>query len=132
MANDPVPLREYVDMCFAAQEKAVGAALVAQKEAVSAALAAADRAVAKAETASDKRFESVNEFRAALSDSSRLLMPRTEAEQRFGALDEKIGLLTVRANAKDDRGRGMGDVWGFVIGAIGILAAIVAIVWRVK
>jgi ABC-type transporter Mla subunit MlaD len=91
--DDKITLREYVDTRFHDQEKAVGTALAAQKEAVAAALAAADRAVAKAETAADKRFESVNEFRATLADSARLLMPRSEVEQIVKGLSEKINSL---------------------------------------
>lgn len=91
-----------------------------------AALAAADRAVAKAEAASERRFESVNEFRNTLSDQARLLMPRSEAEQALKGLSDKIDILTSRINQRDDRGRGMGDVWGFIVGAIGILALIIS------
>ena len=77
--NTLISLREYVDTRFEAQ-----------KEAVTAALAAADRAVNKAELASEKRFDSVNEFRAALNDSARLLMPRAEAEQRMSTIESAI------------------------------------------
>lgn len=68
---------------FGAQEKAVNAALTAAKEAVS-----------KAETSAEKRFDSVNEFRAQLSDQAATFMPRMESEQRMSTLDEKIGAVT--------------------------------------
>lgn len=58
--------------------------------AVGAALSAAKEAVVKAETAAEKRFESVNEFRGTLSDQQRMLMPRTEAELRFSALESQM------------------------------------------
>lgn len=48
------------------------------------------RALDKAEAAADKRFESVNEFRAQLSDQARSFMPRTEAEVRWTALHDRM------------------------------------------
>jgi hypothetical protein len=111
-----VSLREYIDIRFDAQEKAVQSAL-----------ASADRAVAKAEAASDKRFEAVNEFRASLNDNTRTLMPRAEYEQAIKAMNEKIDILTNRVNTRDDRGKGMGEIWGYIVGAIGLLIALVVL-----
>lgn len=122
---DSVSLREYVDQRFAALDTAVAAALAAQEKAVTAALAAADRAVAKAEGASERRFESINEFRGALSDSARLLMPRAEAEQMSRALTEKIDELTKRVNSRDDQGRGLHQGWLILVAVIAVIAAIV-------
>lgn len=109
--NGPISLREYVDVRFEAQEKAVQAAL-----------ASADRAVAKAEAAAERRFDSVNEFRSTLSDQARLLMPRSETEQALRGLSDKIDALTGRLNQRDDRGRGMDQIWGYLIGAAGLIA----------
>jgi hypothetical protein len=126
--TNELSLREYVDTRFEAQREAVAAALAAQEKAVAAALAAADRAVAKAETAAEKRFESVNEFRSALADNFRTLMPRAEAEQAVRTMNDKIDELTKRVNAKEERGRGMGDIIGWIVGGVGLLAAVVGIV----
>lgn len=60
----------------------------AAQEAVSAALAAAKEAVTKAESANERRFESVNEFRAALTDQSGKMITRFEADTRFKALED--------------------------------------------
>lgn len=122
-------LREYVDTRFEAQREAVAAALAAQEKAVAAALAAADRAVAKAEMAAEKRFEAVNEFRAALADNFRTLMPRSESEQAVRTINDKIDILTARVNARDERGQGRGDVVGWIIGAVGLVAAVISIVF---
>jgi hypothetical protein len=54
------------------------------------ALIAAEKAVTKAETAAEKRFDSVNEFRAAYQDLISHQMPRAEAEQQLHQVDEKI------------------------------------------
>ena len=53
-------------------------------------MAAADRAVSKAELAADKRFEALNELRQMLTEMVGNLVPKSEAEQRFNALAEKI------------------------------------------
>lgn len=120
-ADNQISLREYVDVRFEAQEKAVAAAL-----------ASADRAVAKAESATEKRFESVNEFRAALSDSSRLLMPRSEAEISNKVLSEKIEVLTARLNAKDEQGRGMGQGWIILVAVVSMIGTIAMLVFRAR
>jgi hypothetical protein len=109
--NTLISLREYVDIRFDAQEKAVNAAL-----------AASDRAVNKAEMASEKRFDAVNEFRAALNDSSRLLMPRSEAEQSYKVLANKVETLETRVNTREDRGTGENQGWVKIGLAISILA----------
>jgi UDP-N-acetylmuramoylalanine-D-glutamate ligase len=114
-------MRQYVDMRFEMQEKAVSAALVA-----------AERAVNKAEASTEKRLESMNEFRGALSDSARLLMPRPEAEQSFRVLSEKIEHLEKRVNARDDRGRGGADVWALILAAAAIIASVGGLLIRVS
>ncbi len=104
--------RAAVAQRFVDNGMAVAAALAAAKEAVVAALAAADRAVTKAETAVEKRLEGVNEFRAALSDQQRSLLPRNEAEIRFRSLDDAMSRVTTfvterqteKETAKDWRG----------------------------
>jgi hypothetical protein len=129
LAGEYISLEQYVDMRFDAQEKAVAAALAAAEKAVSAALAAADRAVTKAESASEKRFESMNEFRGALADSARLLMPRSEAEQSFRVLSDKIEELTKRVNSRQDQGVGLHQGWLMLVSVISIAAAIASAVF---
>lgn len=101
----------------------------AWQTAMRAALAAAERAVGKAETATEKRFDSVNEFRAALTDMTREQMPRGEADTRFAALSEKIDELKVVQDRGRGHSRGMADGWGYLVGAVGALGGIVALVF---
>jgi hypothetical protein len=130
MSDEPtVSWRNYVDNRFETQDRAVAAALAAQEKAVAAALTAADRAVAKAESASEKRFESVNEFRATLTDQARTFMPRAEAEQAIRAMNEKLDVLTARVNARDERSNTWASGWGLIVGLVGVLAAIISIVF---
>jgi len=65
-----------------------------QKKAVEAALSAAEKAVDKAAKNSEKWRENANEWRAAMTDKDRLLLPRTEFDQRATSLDDKIASIT--------------------------------------
>jgi len=116
----------------------------AQDEAVASALAASDRAVSKAETASEKRFDSVNEFRSTLADQQRTLMPRSETETLFKNMGEKIEtiqttlidkitVLEKSLNVGTGQKSGIREGWGYAVGAVGLLLAIVSIiVWITK
>lgn len=116
------------DQRFEASKEAVSAALNAAKEAITAALSAADRAVQKAEAASEKRFEGVNEFRAALGDAQRTLMPRQEAEARLSNLSEKIEGLEKRHTEQASQRAGVGQGWQLALGAVGLIGTILSIV----
>src|ERR1700685_214980 len=109
--NTLISLREYVDIRFDAQEKAVNAAL-----------AASDRAVNKAEMASEKRFDAVNEFRAALADSARLLMPRSEAEQRMAAIEKMVNDIKITVDAVNNKYTGKDIGFMKVVTGISLLA----------
>ena len=102
---------------FAAQEKAVEAALTSAKE-----------AVLKAETASEKRFEGVNEFRATLADQAATLISRAEVEQLFKALNEKVDSVTGRMDRLDGRAGGIDASWVKIVGIITILIGIAAVI----
>ena len=104
MTEEETRLREYVDrrladmdlryqQRFDSQQKALEAARQADAKAVEAALTAAEKAVIKAETASEKRFESVNEFRAQLSDQANTFVPRLEAAAQRDAILDQIRRL---------------------------------------
>jgi len=119
--------RQY-DQRFRAQEIAVSAALAAAKEAVAAALtaakeagasafAAAKEAVDKAEKATQEHFASVNEFRKTLTDQTATFMPRTEADVRFRALEEKIALGAGRSEGSTTLWNGVLAVAGFLVAA---------------
>lgn len=82
--------REYLEAQIDGLKQTITAQIVSQKEAIQAALISADKAVLKAETAAEKRFESVNEFRSALSDQQQRLATKDELNLRFQALEEKV------------------------------------------
>jgi hypothetical protein len=84
------------------------------QKAVETALLSAEKAVTKAETAAEKRFDSVNEFRQAMNDQTRLYMPRTEyeaahksLEARMGVTVDRLAALELRLTSRLDRGEGL-------------------------
>lgn len=113
---------------FEAQQLALRDALIAQEKAVNAALQAAQQAVTKAEIAAEKRFDNVNEFRGQLADQAANLMPRNEATVLFKSLDERVNKLESGRDIVSGRSRGLADGWGYIVGAIGAIAAVVAII----
>ena len=106
-------MRKMLDERYATQTKALDAAFKAAEQAVQTALVSAEKAVTKAEAAADKRFESVNEFRKALTDQTASFMPRTEYDSahktltdRLSGVNERIGALELRLTSRLDLGAG--------------------------
>jgi hypothetical protein len=103
-------LKEHVDLMLQVQAERFRERVEDSNRAVASALASADRAVSKAEAAAEKRFESVNEFRGALSDQAKSMMTRAEVDAALGVLREKIEGLNGLANRLENFiGRGTGQ-----------------------
>jgi pyruvate-formate lyase len=113
---------------FDAQQKALEAALLSQEKAVQTAMTASEKATTKSELAAEKRFDSNNEFREQLRDQAATLMPRSEAENRAAALSEKIDDLKATIVLIQGRSTGRNDIWGYLVGGAGLIAAIIVIV----
>ncbi len=121
-------LRAHISDMMGAHDRRYEQRFEAQEKAVNSALRAAQDAVTKAELATEKRFESVNEFRAQLSDQSRTLMPRNEYEAQHHALVERIDLLDKRVTETTGRSQGLSQAWGYVAAGIGLFIAAATIV----
>lgn len=117
-------LKELVQSKLDDAEKRNGQRFEAQEKAVASALQAAKEAVAKAEIAAEKRFDSVNEFRAQLSDQAGTFMPRLEAEQRIAQQAEKLDALASRMDSREGKSVGMGAFVPLLISGLGLLVAI--------
>ncbi len=81
---------------FALSRQAVDAALAASEKAINAAMAAAEKAVTKAEVAAEKRFDSVNEFRAAMKDQQSTFADKIQTDFRLAALEKRLENATGR------------------------------------
>jgi hypothetical protein len=132
-AQDIVSLKEYFSNIISDYKDRVDERFNLQDKAVQAALNSAERAVTKAETATEKRFEGVNEFRAALSDQSQNLLSRSEYATGHQSLIEKIDGLTTRVAAMEGGNKDRVQAISFLIGGAGVLVAlIVGILYIVK
>jgi hypothetical protein len=107
----------------------------AMDEKTSLALTASEKAVTKAEVSTEKRFDAVNEFRGTLSDQAATLLPRAEASARFTSYDEKFEemkkeIVSLRESRKGSEGisQGYKAGWGYVVGAVGLVLAVLSIV----
>lgn len=106
---------------------------------------ASERAIAKAEDAQRDYNVRSNEFRGQLDDQAKTLMPRSEATALMRSIEDK---MTVRNAAVDKsldvirediqslresrsvvagRGAGLNAGWGYLVGAVGLVAAIAAL-----
>lgn len=95
--------RRMLDERYATQTKALDAAFKAAEQAVAVALANAEKATGKAETAAERRFESVNEFRQALTDQTATFIPRAEYEASNKVLTSSVSIANDRAAALELR-----------------------------
>jgi len=90
-----------------------------------------DKAITKAETAMDKRFDSVNEFRAQLSDQQRTFIPRMEWESGHKNVCDKVDELKVRFDKIEAMKQGGNVVWAYILAGISIIIAIVSFILKV-
>ncbi len=104
-----------------ASKQAVKDALAAQEKAVNAALQASDKAVAAAEINAEKWRLNANEWRGAMNDRERNLMPIVQAEQRFTSLEEKIASVTAWQQAAQGSGSGHRESVAWLFGGCGVI-----------
>jgi chemotaxis protein CheY-P-specific phosphatase CheC len=111
-----------------ADNKLISARFDSLNKLTDAALSSAQTAVLKAESAAEKRFESINEFRATLSDQQRTLMPRSEAEITLNTLREEVKLLKESQIANMGKGQGLNLAWLILIGFLSLISIVLGIV----
>jgi hypothetical protein len=108
--SDFIGLRQYVDIRFDAQQKAVD----------------------KAEIDLNKRLDSVNEFRKQLADQTQTFITRNEYGQAYAALADKVTELTKRIDAAESRTGGLSLGWAYLVGALGVAAVFASIYQTMK
>lgn len=124
-------LREHLTALLESERGKNEVRFQSMERSTSTALAAAQRAVEKAEVAVEKRLEGMNEFRGSLADQARLLMPRAEADNRFSGINEQLKDISSRIDRQEGRGSGLNAGWGYLVGAVGLLAGLIAIFMKV-
>lgn len=127
---DTVSLREHIEALLREADKREQQRFEAQNLAIDAAMIAVEKAMVEARTASEKRFEGTNEWRATVNDIIARNITRAETDARFEALMEKISLLQQRIDTREGTAGGMKSFWGYLVGAVGLTAAIAALLQR--
>lgn len=92
-----------VDTALASASTAMQLARTEDQRNVATALSNQEKAVTKAETAAEKRFESVNEFRAQLTDQAATFVSRLEADARRAESDARIAALADKFGSETQR-----------------------------
>lgn len=94
-------------------------------------LITAEKAVLKAENAMEKRFDGVNEFRAALSDQQKTMATTDMVDAKVSALDARVKILENLEAGTRGRGAGADYLWrsamvvlGGLVGAGGLFLAL--------
>ena len=85
---------------------------------------AAEKASSIAFAESQRWRDAANEWRGAMNDRERILMPRSETEQRLAAIAKELDDLKGSSRA------GATALLGYLFGAIGVVTAIVALVLK--
>jgi signal recognition particle GTPase len=114
---DPISLKEYIESILAEREKQ------ADQKFQSLAMA-----VSKAEVATEKRFESVNEFRATLTDQQRTFIPRAEYESAHKALTQTVTDAKERLDKIENMKQGGQNIWIILVGVSGFVMGIISFV----
>lgn len=106
-------------------------AIISSEKLVNLAMSAAQAAVQKAELANEKRFENVNEFRGSMNDAQVRLMPRSEAEARLTALQEKIGDLNARVERREGATAGASSSQSTLIATAAVVITLVGVAFTI-
>lgn len=116
-----VSAKESMTMRLVNLEQATHASFAALERLMASQLLSSERAILKTELSQEKRFDGVNEFREALSDQQRLLIPRAEAENRLQAMSERIDELQKQNERSQGRAMGSNAMWGYIIAGISVV-----------
>jgi hypothetical protein len=119
---------EGIDAKVEGNDKRYASVFNAQEKATVAALAAAEKATSKAEETAAKKAEAQNEWRAAMNDRERILMPRLEQEGLNRALADRIKALEDSRIQQAGQGAGTQAGWAWAVGAVGLILTVLAIV----
>jgi len=110
--------RRYEDR-FTAQERAVTAALSATEKSTSAAFNSSEKAITKSETSQTVYNANHNDLSRKMEAQYKEMLPRSEADSKFKALDEKIADLRESRSVTSGGEKGKSATWAVVVVLIG-------------
>jgi preprotein translocase subunit SecF len=110
-------LREHFEALLAANDLRQQQRFDAQQQALRDALAA-----------NEKRLDGMNEIRGQLDSQARTFMPRPEADQRFGAMEQRIGKIEAMQTRVVGRGEGKSASTTALLAVVGLLIAVIGVI----
>ena len=129
-----VSLREYVTLMVQAEMRRVNERFHAVETATEKAFENSQRAIDKADLATEKRFEGVNEFRAALSDQASRFVTAEQLKTLAEKLEagytrnrEDIDRINVRLERREGETAGSRLTWGAMATLLAAFATIIGI-----
>lgn len=120
-------LKQYYDSLRELDQREYDKLREADQRALAAALQAVKEDNEKKAVAMEKRFDSVNEFRNALSDQTNSFLPRPEYSANHKALEDKIQALTDRMNLNNGATKGSEITIGKIYAAVYFVGALLGI-----
>ncbi len=110
-----------------AQDRLFTMARTDDQKALDIAQQASDKALVLAQTANDNAAAKANELRGVVDRVLGTLASKDYVDIKIEGLADRIGITEKRINESGGRSQGRDDVWGYIIGAAGIVIAIAAI-----
>ncbi len=130
-----VSLREHLTALIEGAERRSDERFRHMKEMVEAAFESAQTAITKADIATEKRFEGVNEFRAALSDQAQHFVTRDALIALSDKLDaqinrnrEDLDALSQRIDLREGQHEGSRVTTGYLVTATTIAIGIIGLI----
>lgn len=111
-----------------ASQEAIRTAVAGVERAVAVAFAGSEKAILKAEVSIEKRADATYVALGELTKHLNGLVPREEAEAKLKSLEDKLTEAARRLDRMEGSTQGMEKGWGFIVGAIGTAAAVIAII----
>jgi hypothetical protein len=97
----------------------VATAMTSMREQTKTSFEASEKAIAKAEEAQRAYNVSHNDLAKKLDEQNKATMPRVETENRFRAIEEKIGDLRNVITLGTGKGVGLDKAWAIIVGLFG-------------
>ena len=121
-------LKAYVERITHEADRRYEQRFEAQEKAVHAALASAALAVERAEVNAERWRNNANEWRSAMTDREKNFMSRDQADSQFDALEKQLVDLKKSRDASEGRMGGLSAGWGYLVGAVGLVGALISII----
>ncbi len=92
-----------------------------------------DQAVRDAKTSADAALQAAKEAVSEQNKSNTLSIAKSESAftKQIDNLGDKINDVKDRMNVIEGRSKGIGDSWGFLVGAVGIALAVATIIFEI-